>query len=326
MPRIHSDAGGATEVWRFDLKRRALRRDGAGRIEVRRSGTPAAIPAGMKNHISLPLSILSFATLASATSVAWAAPASDAEGPSTVVAAPAAPPPAAADPNIDRGFIQPTAMTQPKGSLTYNNYELVLHGLTYGITDNVQTSLTVMAPLVRDMPFLGVAAVKWQFLSTQRFHLALQGSATMVHVFGDDNIAPDGSTTSGGANAYALGAGAFASYCLRDDCSSLASLNATYQLGIAGSGGDTAHVIVYGGSIVHRVSPHVKLLGEVTSLATNTVADSNFDNISGALVSYGVRLHTANIASDLGFMKPISGESNDPFLLGLPFINVSYRW
>jgi len=212
-------------------------------------------------------------------------------------------------------------MTQPKGSLTYNNYELVLHGLTYGITDNVQTSLTVMAPLVRDMPFLGTAAVKWQFLSTPRFHLALQGSASMIHVF-DDGLS-DGASTS---NAYALGAGAFASYCLRDDCSSLASLSATYQLGIAGSGGDTAHAIIYGGSIVHRVARHVKLLGEVTSLATNTVADSNFDNVSGALVSYGVRLHTANIASDLGFMKPISGDRNDPILLGLPFINVSYRW
>jgi hypothetical protein len=238
-----------------------------------------------------------------------------------VVAAPAARPPAAADPNIDRGFIQPTAMTQPKGSLTYNNYELVLHGLTYGITDNLQTSLTVMAPLVRDMPFLGTASVKWQFLSTPRFHLALQGSASMFHVF-DDGLS-DGASS---ASAYALGAGAFASYCLRDDCSSLASLSATYQLGIAGSGGETVHGIIYGGSIVHRVAGHVKLLGEVTSLAINSVADSNFDNAPGALVSYGVRLHTANIASDVGFMKPISGESNDPFLLGLPFINVSYRW
>jgi hypothetical protein len=70
----------------------------------------------------------------------------------------------------------------------------------------------------------------------------------------------------------------------------------------------------------------VKLLGEVTSLAASTVSDANFDNASGALVSYGVRLHTANIASDVGFMKPISGDASDPFLLGLPFINVSYRW
>lgn len=299
-----------------------------------RAGSQIAAPArglqccpDMKNHTWLHLSIVSFATLVTATSAAWAAPAvSDGEAPLTVVKGPVAPPPAAADPNIDRGFIQPTAMTQPRGSLTYNNYELVLHGLTYGITDHLQTSVTVMAPLVRDMPFFGVAAVKWQFLSTPRFHLALQGSASLFHIFGADNLAPDGSTVSGSSNAYLAGAGAFASYCLRDDCSSLASLNATYQLGMVGGASERAQGIIYGGSIVHRVSPHVKLLGEVTSMAASTVSDSNFDNASGALVSYGVRLHTANIASDVGFMKPVSGDANDPFLLGLPFINVSYRW
>jgi hypothetical protein len=31
-------------------------------------------------------------------------------------------PPSEADVNIDRGLLLPTAMTQPAGSLTYNNY------------------------------------------------------------------------------------------------------------------------------------------------------------------------------------------------------------
>ena len=255
---------------------------------------------------------------------AWAAPATtDAEFPATVVvqqpAAPASP--AAADPNIDRGFLQPTALTQPAGSLTYNNYELLLHGLTYGITDRVQVSATVLAPLVSQMPFVGVASVKWQFLSTARLHLALQGSGTMLHVSLTESDAPTG-TASG--NAFLVGAGAFASYCLRADCSSLASLSATYQLALDG-GNSTSSVVVYGGSIVHRVARHAKLLGEITSAAGGT-GTSNFDNVSGALASYGVRFHNANLASDIGFMKPIFTDSSDPFLLGLPFINVSYRW
>ena len=255
---------------------------------------------------------------------AWAAPATtDAEFPATVVVQqPAAPSsPAAADPNIDRGFLQPTALTQPAGSLTYNNYELLLHGLTYGITDRVQVSATVLAPLVSQMPFVGVASVKWQFLSTARLHLALQGSGTMLHVSLTESDAPTG-TASG--NAFLVGAGAFASYCLRADCSSLASLSATYQLALDG-GNSTSSVVVYGGSIVHRVARHVKLLGEITSAAGGT-GTSNFDNVSGALASYGVRFHNANLASDIGFMKPIFTDSSDPFLLGLPFINVSYRW
>jgi hypothetical protein len=223
----------------------------------------------------------------------------------------------ATDPNIDRGFLLPTAMTQPAGSVTYNNYELLLHGVTYGVTDRVQASVTVLSPIVRDMPFVGFAAVKGRIVSTDRFHLALQGSLGWGHAF-------DAGTD---ANIYLAGAGAFASYCLREDCSSLVSASATYQLVMPGNGNGTAGAVVYGGSIVHRVGRHVKLLGEVTSAAGSASGMGDLDNVDGALVGYGVRFHTDAIAADVGFVKPIAAsESNDDFLLGLPFVSVSYRW
>jgi len=259
--------------------------------------------------------------IVTATSAAWAAPAVvDGETPSTVVARPAPQAaPAADDPNIDRAFLEPTAMTQPAGSLTYNNYELLLHGLTYGITDHVQTSLTVLSPIVKDMPLLGIAAVKWQLLSASRFHLALQGSAGAIHVFSGDSLSD---TTR---NAYLLGAGAFATYCLREDCASLVSVNTSYEAGLAG--GNTAHEVLFGGAIVQRLTPHVKLLGEITAGTSKVSGADDFSTIDGALVSYGVRFHTNRIASDVGFIKPISssGDGGD-FLLGLPFVSVSYRW
>ena len=232
-----------------------------------------------------------------------------------VAAAPAAPAAASLDPNIDRGFIQPTAMTQPAGSVTYNNYELLLHGVTYGLTDNVQTTITVLSPVVREMPFIGFAAVKGSISPLPRLHLALQGSAGFGRAF----------TDASNGNVYSLGAGAYASVCLREDCASLLTASANYQY--AWSRFDGNHLIVYGGSLVQRVSTHVKLLGEVTSAAGRS-GSSEVDNISGFLVSYGVRFHTENVAADVGFIRPIdtSGNSNDEFLLGLPFVNVSYRW
>jgi hypothetical protein len=266
------------------------------------------------------LSLLVLIPVVTATTAAWAAPAVvDGETPSTVVAQPAPQAaPAADDPNIDRAFLEPTAMTQPAGSLTYNNYELLLHGFTYGITDRVQTSLTVLSPIVKDMPLLGIAAVKWQLLSASRFHLALQGSAGAIHVFSGDTLS---SSTS---NAYLLGAGAFATYCLREDCASLVSVNASYEAGLAG--GSLGNGVIFGGAIVQRLTPHVKLLGEVTG-GTSKVSGADFSAIDGALVSYGVRFHTNRIASDVGFIKPVSfsGDNGD-FLLGLPFVSVSYRW
>jgi hypothetical protein len=70
----------------------------------------------------------------------------------------------------------------------------------------------------------------------------------------------------------------------------------------------------------------VKLLGEVTG-GTSKASGSDFSSIDGALVSYGVRFHTNRIAGDVGFIKPVSfnGDNGD-FLLGLPFVSVSYRW
>jgi hypothetical protein len=208
-------------------------------------------------------------------------------------------------------------MTQPAGSVTYNNYELLLHGISYGITDRVQASVTVLSPIVRDMPFVGFAAIKGRILATDRFHLALQGSLGWGHAF----------DTTSDANAYTAGAGAFASYCLRSDCSSLLSASATYQLGLADGATDRAHMVIYGGSLVHRVGRHVKLLGEVTSAAGGIGVAGESENIDGVLVGYGVRFHSNDIAADVGFVKPIVADSgSDDFLLGLPFVNVSYRW
>jgi hypothetical protein len=261
------------------------------------------------------------ASMSDAYAQAAAAPAAAQADPEDVVTGTPTTPAAratATDPNIDRGFLLPTAMTQPAGSVTYNNYELLLHGITYGITDRVQASVTVLSPIVEDMPFVGFAAVKGRVVDADRFHLALQGSLGWGHAF---------DVTDGDANLFTGGAGVLASYCLRDDCSSLASASATYQLVMPRGAGNTGHMVVYGGSLVHRVGRHVKLLGEVTSAAGGTGAAGDLENLDGVLVGYGVRFHTNAIAADIGFLKPVVTDgSDDDLLLGLPFASVSYRW
>jgi hypothetical protein len=265
--------------------------------------------------------VFTAATTLAATSAAHAqTPDGAAPAPEPVVTA--APSPAARgtsdDPNIDRGFLLPTAMTQPAGSVTYNNYELLLHGVTYGITDRVQASVTVLSPIVQDMPFLGFAAVKARIVSVDRFHLALQGSLGWGHSFQSSDTTRD---------IYTGGVGAFASYCLREDCSSLVSASATYQAAFPGSFSNRTDMVIYGGSIVHGVGRHFKLLGEVASAAGRGGSTGDIQNVDGVLVGYGVRFHTDAIAADVGFMKPVSGGATDgDFIMGLPFVSVSYRW
>ena len=50
------------------------------------------------------------------------------------------------------------------------------------------------------------------------------------------------------------------------------------------------------------------------------------NNLPGVLVSYGVRFHTNDIAGDVGFVKPFLDSGNDGFLMGIPFVSLSYRW
>src|SRR5581483_1988102 len=181
-----------------------------------------------------------------------AAPALAQQQPDAEVAAgqPAAAPPAPAslDPNIDRAFIQPTAMTQPAGSVTYNNYELLLHGVTYGITDDVQATLTVLPPITSDIPLVGAAAIKGRISPSQRLHLAAQATLGFAHVSSIEN--DSGGTT--GASAFSLGAGGYASVCLRDDCASLLNASVNYQYGVRYNHSPGAHLLIYGGSLMVR--------------------------------------------------------------------------
>jgi hypothetical protein len=217
------------------------------------------------------------------------------------------------DPNVDRAFVLPTAMTQPAGTLTYNNYELLLHGLTYGITDRVQASVTILSPVSKEMPFFSIGSLKGRVLSAGAFHLALQGNLAYAHAF---------ETSSNDNNIVSLGGGALASFCLRDDCASLVSGTAMYQ--VTFNGGDN-QALFYGGSLVQRLGNHVKLLAELASGA-QFGQGNGFDNAPGLLINYGVRLHGESVAADVGFIKPLSSDGDAGLLMGLPFVNVSYRW
>jgi hypothetical protein len=263
-----------------------------------------------KTTIALFTAFTAATTLASA-SVAHAQAAQQTDPANVVNATPA---PAAtatsADPNIDRGFLLPTAMTQPAGSVTYNNYELLLHGVSYGITDRLQLSATVLAPIVKEFPFVGNASLKWQVYRGQRLHLALQGSLG------------GGYTSDGDAGAFMAGLGGLTSVCIRQDCSSLLSASVTYQL-ISTDRDARNSGLIYGVSLVHRVGPHVKLLAEVASASLFSSGDLKGN---GGLFSYGVRFYSNNIAADIGFMKPFGGDGADFFLMGFPFASVSYRW
>jgi hypothetical protein len=218
----------------------------------------------------------------------------------------------AIDPNLDRSFLLPTAMTQPKSTLTYSNYELLFHGITYGITDHLQGSLTLLPPYVKDMPLIGSLALKGQIMSLEWLKIALQGSFSFTS---------ESSSSDTNSSSSLFGLGAFASACLVDDCSSLTSFSTTLLV----PDFNQSMLLAYSGSLTQRISSHAKLLVEIAS-ASFKDDHRDFENAPGLLINYGIRFHGKSYAADVGFMRPV-GDSfyNDEFVLGLPFLNFSYR-
>jgi|GEM_PF-6338137 hypothetical protein len=101
--------------------------------------------ASCEHFRSLPLLLGGLLGLFSVAAAGAAEPSAQPESAAPVATrASGAAPGSLADPNLDRGFLVSTAMTQPRGTLTYSNYELRLHRLTYGFTDRVQATLTVV--------------------------------------------------------------------------------------------------------------------------------------------------------------------------------------
>jgi hypothetical protein len=212
------------------------------------------------------------------------------------------------DPHIDRVWFSPTAITQPAGSFEFNDWELILLGLTYGVTDNFQLSAVILPPLVEDMPFVGALSGKLSLPIGERVHFGV--GATIGYESEDDT---------------AVGLlGAVVSICTDGPCASLFSV--FVYTGFSLSDDDDAVPFAYGVSLMQRVATHVKLLLEVAS--GGLIASTDADFAEGALVSYGVRFFGDNIAGDVGFVRPISfgRDYDDPFILGIPAVTISYRW
>jgi hypothetical protein len=215
------------------------------------------------------------------------------------------------DANIDRTFFLPTAETHPKGSLTFSDYELLLFGLTYAVTDNFQFTGTTLVPLSSEMPFVGQLSAKLRFLSEGRLKMAGVAGFWFFN-------APKGQD----AEDLVIGSvGGVASVCLDDACGGLLSVSGTMS---QSNQDDTSKILFYGASLVHPLTRRIKVLLEIDTATAFLRGESK--DLDGYLFNYGLRFFQGDIAGDVGFLKPMGeGVDSDDLPLGFPFINFSYR-
>lgn len=212
------------------------------------------------------------------------------------------------DANAGRSFLTPTALTEPAGTFSFSDYELLLAGVHYSPTDELSLSATTLLPVVEDMPFWLLLNAKFQFLRAGNVRAVVQGALTYVS---DD----------GSATAAVLG-GAL-TYCIDVDCYSTIT-------GYVGAGfaheDQSAVPIVASGAVALRLAKHVKFLAEAD---TGYIAGDINEAANGFLGWYGFRFTGREIGVDLGFVKPVCTDDDDDcdggLVLGVPFISFTYR-
>jgi hypothetical protein len=219
------------------------------------------------------------------------------------------------DSTRDRAFLLPTADTLPAGSLVYNDYELVLMGLTYAIRDGLQITATTLVPLISNFPSLLLASLKWRIVSTPSFKLAVLGGIGYASSSFND--------TGGTDRALLLDGGIFASQCFGVGCESMLTAGAMgfdtrSSLSTNGSG------IIFGGSLLARVSQHVKIMAELNGFAGKD-PDSGWSVGNAGLLWYGLRFFGGQVAGDVGFFRPVGTSVSDPGVIGYPFLSLSVR-
>lgn len=220
------------------------------------------------------------------------------------------------DASIDRGWLMPTAMTQPAGSIAFRATEILHMGVVYAPTDRLQLSATLLTPVTKDFLLWAMIGGKLRALDVGRFHVAILGDLLFASLQGVDLF--DTGITVGRASAWALLGGAAATWCLDESCRSLAS--AFVYTGYNQYVGSRVWPILYGATLTY--GHHVKLLIEADSAAL--IGDVNMA-ARGALVTYGVRVTYRNLSGDFGFTRPFASDVDLGWKLGLPVLALTYR-
>jgi len=218
-------------------------------------------------------------------------------------AVPPRPAPAGGDANaeeqtgIEQLMVSPTAMTQPKGTLSLHAYEVLFVGITYGLTDRLEVSLdTVLSTLGEDEGSFLMARGKAQMYRGDRLRVAVHGLAASV----DD--------------MRMLGAGATATFCITPSCRWLVNGNLLH-LWLGNQGNIEEGTLVTGAMLV-GLTPNIMLMAESARFKES---ESNRWDSEG-VTWYGVRLAGRRGSIDIGAMQ-VSDSGDET----IPWLNVVVR-
>jgi hypothetical protein len=231
------------------------------------------------------------------------------------------------DANAGRVAIMPTALTPPKGSFSFEDWELLLVTASYAVTDNLVISGTTMIPVDSGF-YWGFLSAKLQVVKQGNLRVAVQAGAggatststTETYDSMGNLIGTMDSTSSGGG----FDLGAAATYCFDSDCYS--HVSGALVAGFAREDNSSVPVGFMGG-VVARLGHKVRFIAEADTAHLFGKISGQAD---GFLGWYGLRFTSSQIGVDLALVKPFCTNSSDcdtgsAFPMGFPFVTFSYR-
>jgi len=181
------------------------------------------------------------------------------------------------DAAADRNILTPSAETLNQWDVTINNYEILMTGISLGLTDNLEFSLTVEPfDLGMFMDSFYVGALKYKFFDTGKHLLSLQLVGVYIHKSEHSK-----EETGDGISAAPL------IFLLYDY---VVSEKLAFSFSFAG--------LYLGSSVSYRLFKNFKLFAEVLTIY-NPWEDEDAFNYAYGL---GFRLFGKNFAFDLSFL------------------------
>lgn len=233
------------------------------------------------------------------------------------------------DASVDRNILFPTAETISKGDVTFNSYEILFAGLSYGISDDMQVSATTMLPITTDIPFILLASLKYRLLKNKNIIISVQPNFSLFRESFDDN---DGQET---VTAGGFGGSLLIDYLLDPAAKYVLTggVNAQFMFG----GSDRSDFQVADGAIFYfygalsaRLGKMVKLMAELSVPGGIYWGGdgTEFRVVEQALLfNYGIRFFGKSVAVDLSFIRPIHPDvDTGSLLMGIPWLNFSARF
>lgn len=219
------------------------------------------------------------------------------------------------DASVDRNILMPSAETINAGDVTFNSYELVLAGLTYGATDDIAVSATVLLPITEDFPTFVSGTGKFRLYAGSNDIVSLQPNLMYFGV--------------GGESAALFGAHLLYDHIFDDQGRYTLSL-AMSTLGVLGAtSGDVdladGAILGFSGAFNAHVGSIVKLMAEL--YLPGAITPDTTELVEEALLfNYGVRFFSSTVAVDLTFLRPIHPDADTPLVMGIPFVTFSARF